>query len=488
VNRPIRAFGGLIMVLFLVLVAQLVNLQVVQADHFNRDPRNNRNAIRDFSRNRGAIQTADGVVIARSVPSKDSLHYQRQYPLGRLFPFVTGYQSFLYGTDGVELQYGAELAGRNLPLRVHDLSRFFDSTQRTANVTLTLTAALQEVATAALGSRTGAVVALDPNTGAILALVSQPTYDPNELASHDGASVRRSWNGLNADINRPLLARAYRERYPPGSTFKVVTSSAALDHDPALATKSYPVTSSLVLPQTTHTLHNFGGEACGGTLLDRILRISCDTAFGQMGLDLGGPNLSGEANAFGFGSKPPLDLGPVAASQFPDAASFVQNRPALAFSAIGQENVASTPLQMALVASAIADHGTIMRPHVMASITDNDGRLVRTYQPAQWIQATSPQTADAVRGLMVSVVSGVGGTGTGVAIPGVQVAAKTGTAEVDGVHTDAWMIAFAPADAPKIAVAVVLPRLTGIGNETTGGVVAAPIVRQIITAFLGAKP
>jgi len=265
----------------------------------------------------------------------------------------------------------------------------------------------------------------------------------------------------------------------------VVTAAAALDHVPDLATKNYPVLTDLPLPQTTHTLHNFGGERCGGVLPD-ILRLSCDTAFAQMGLDVGGNNLAQEAAAFGFGARPPLDLpSPIATAQFPDPATFPHNLPSLAFSAIGQQDVAATPLQMALVAAAIANHGVIMTPHVMGSIHDNEGRVVRTYAPTPWMTATSPQTAATLSQLMVGVVQA--GTGTGAALPGISVAAKTGTAEVDATHVNAWMIAFAPADAPRIAIAVVLPGLTGIGNEVTGGVRAAPIVRSVIAAYLGIK-
>jgi peptidoglycan glycosyltransferase len=390
----------------------------------------------------------------------------------------------LYGADGVENTYGGQLSGRSLPLQVNNIGRLLNEPQRTANVTLTVSDALQHVAAAALGSRTGAVVVLDPASGAVLAMVSQPSYDPNELASHNSNAVRQAWTSLNADAGRPLLPRSYRERYPPGSTFKVVTSAAVYDHRPDLASKPYPVLTTLPLPQTTHTLHNFGGESCGGVLPD-LLRVSCDTGFAQIGLDLGGNALSSEAAAFGFGARPPLDLPPVAASAFPAAASFPRNLPSLAFSAIGQQDVAATPLQMALVAAGVANNGVIMRPHVMAKVTDSDGNVVETATPAPWLQATTPQTAATLRQLMVTVVQG--GTGTGAALPGVQVAAKTGTAEVDATHTDAWMIALAPADAPRVAVAVVLPGLTGVGNEVTGGAVAAPVVRTVLAAALGIK-
>jgi peptidoglycan glycosyltransferase len=485
VNGSIRALGAFVMLLFVAMVAQLTNLQVLQANSLNHNRLNIRTTLRDFSRNRGVIQTADGVVVAQSVPTTDQYKYQRQYPTGSLFAFVTGYQSLIYGTDGVESSYGSQLDGRNLPLHVSDLSQLFSNTQPTADVTLTLTNALQQAATAALGPRIGAVVALDPTTGAILAMVSQPTYDPNLLASHTASTERQAWTALNANPDQPLLARPYRERYAPGSTFKVVTSAATLDRMPALATKSYPILTDLTLPQTTHTLHNFGGESCGGTLPD-ILRLSCDTAFAQMGLDLGGTNLAAEASGFGFTSHPPLDLpGPIATSTFPDPATFPHDLPSLAFSAIGQQDVAATPLEMALVAAGVANGGVIMTPHVMASIHDNEGRVIRTDTPSPWMTATTPQTAATLTQLMIGVVQA--GTGTGVALPGVQVAAKTGTAELDPNHVNAWMIAFAPANAPRIAVAVVLPALSGIGNEVTGGVKAAPVVRAVLAAYLGIK-
>jgi len=488
VNRSIRSLGLVMMALFVAMVVQLANLQVVQAHKLNNDPRNTRQAVADFSRPRGAIQTADGVVLAQSVPSGDQFKYQRVYPQKSLYAFLTGYLSFRYGTEGVERTYGDDLAGRNLPVRASDLSHLLDNSPRTANVTLTVGAALQQVATTALGPRVGAVVALDPRDGSVLALASQPSYDPNELASHDPKVEEAAFKGLNADPGRPMLPRVYRESYAPGSTFKVVTTSAVFDRKPELATKVYPVLTSLPLPNTNKELHNFGGEACGG-VLPQLFRVSCDTGFGQIGLDLGPDPLAGEAGQFGFREPPPLDLPGVFPSVFPKATVFEHAEALLAYSAIGQFDVSATPLQMDLVAAGIANHGTIMAPHVMKEIRDSDGNLVRSYAATPWQPAgsptTSPATADQVKAYMVSVVTG--GTGTAVALPGVQVAAKTGTAEVDASHTNAWMIAFAPADNPTIAVAAVLPGLTGVGNEVTGGVKAAPIVRAVIAAYLGIK-
>ena len=480
-NRSIRGFGIVMMLLFAALVAQLTNLQVVQAHKFDSDPRNTRQEVADFSRPRGVIQTADGVILAESVPSKDQYKYQRVYPQKFTYAFLTGYLSFRYGSEGVEASYGNELAGRNLPVHASDITKLLTTQPRTANVTLTVNSAMQQAAFNALGQRVGAVVAIDPRDGSVIALVSQPTYDPNELASHSSGAEQQAFTGLNADPGRPLLPRVYRESYAPGSTFKVVTASAVYDRQPSLATKPYPVLNALPLPQTGNLLHNFGGESCGG-MLPELLRISCDTGFGQVGLDLGAANLSAEANAFGFNKAPPLDLPGVFSSTFPASDFFTQQLPLLAFSAIGQDDVSATPLQMALVASAIANHGVIMTPHVMKQIRDSDGNVVSTYTPKPWLTATSPDTAAQLTTLMESVVTG--GTGTAVAIPGVKVAAKTGTAEVTPTLTNAWMIAFAPADNPTIAVAAVLPGLTGVGNETTGGVVAAPIVRAVIEAWL----
>jgi len=480
VNRSIRVFGVVVMLLFVALVAQLTNLQVVGAKRLNHNPRNTRQVIADFSRPRGVIETADGVVIAQSVPSNDIYKYQRVYPKGLQYPFTTGFFSFRYGASGVESQYSGYLSGRNLPL-AGGLSQLLAPGVRTGNVRLTLSDYLQQAATFFLGQRVGAVVALDPRDGSVLALASQPSFDPNELASHNPTVESQAYNSLLKDPLNPMLPRVYRQSYAPGSTFKTVTASAVFDHNPSLATKVYPTTNALTLPQTTNKLHNFGGETCGGQL-PTLFTISCDTGFGQVGLDLGAQSLSAEAQAFGFNQVPPLDLPGVFKSTFPPASFFTDQLPLVAFSAIGQDDVSATPLQMALIASAIANHGVIMAPHVLKDVHDSQGNLVASFTPKPWLTATSPSTADQVKAFMVSVVQQ--GTGTAVQLPGLQVAAKTGTAEVTANATNAWMIAFAPADNPVIAIAVVLPNLPGVGNEVTGGVKAAPIVRGLLSAWL----
>lgn len=479
-DRQIRRLGTVLLVAFGLLFLQLNRLQIVDAHRLANAPGNTRIATRDFSRPRGVIQAADGTVLAQSSPSHDAFSLQRQYPTGDLFAHLTGYFSFTYGQDGVERTYNQDLAGRTLPIR--KLSDVLSTRIRTENVTLTVQPKIQLVAKNALGIRRGAVVALDPTNGSILALWSAPSYDPNRLAAHDQNAVRQAWNALQKQADKPLLARTYRERFPPGSTMKVMDTAGVLDLRPDLMNKTYPTLNQLPLPQSNVPLHNFGGETCGG-MIPEMLVVSCDTGFAQVGLDLGPQKLTTEAHAFGLDQTVPLDLPGAAASAFPNAASFAHNLPGLAYSAIGQQDVAATPLEMALVAAAIADNGVIPKPHVMAEIRDNEGNLVRQWSNDQWLKATSPQTAQAVRDMMIQVVQR--GTATNAQIPGVQVAAKTGTAQTGRNTTDAWLIAFAPADAPKVAVAVIVEDQPTQGEVGTGGTVAAPIARAVMSAVLG---
>jgi peptidoglycan glycosyltransferase len=481
-NKQIRLVGIGMICLFTALFAQLNYLDLVRANGLNHNPLNTRLLAQKFSEKRGDLITSDGVVLAHSNPSTDQLKWQRVYPQKDLFAGITGFFSLTYGEEGAERTFDADLTGANAPFRLpKNLKDLTVPRDKSQTVTLTLSAKLQQVARTALGNRKGAVVALDPTSGAVLALWSWPSYDPNPLAAHDQLAVRNAWQADNADPNKPFLPRAYRERYFPGSTFKAITASAVFDHAPGLASKPYPALTALPLPQTNgQLLRNFGGERCGGMLPD-LFRVSCNTGFAQIGLDLGGTNLADEANSFGFDRVPPLDLPAVATAFFPNAASFKQDQPGLAKSAIGQQNVASTPLEMALVAAAIANQGVIMKPHILRDVRDSQGNVVRTYQPSPWMQATSSQTATTMTGLMIQVVQS--GTGTAARLAGTQVAGKTGTAQtgVNTVHT--WFICFAPADKPKVAVAVIVENQPAV-NESTGGAIAAPIAKAVLQAAL----
>ena len=481
-NRQIRVLATTMIVLFGALFAQINYLQVFHAKALNANPLNTRAVVRDFARPRGAILTSDGAVLARSVPVDDEFERQRQYPEGALFGHITGYFSFTYGGDGVEKTYNDELVGRNQDVKLKNLSDLLVKKEKTGDVTLTLSKKLQQVATDGLGQRKGAVVALDPTSGAILALADYPSFDPNALAAHNQTQVRATWDRLNADANKPLLPRAFRERYFPGSSFKVVTTAVALATGAATpAQPVYPNLSELPLPNSGgQTLRNFAGEICGGNLV-QSLQVSCNTAYAQLGMDLGAQKLSDGAGQFGFRKTPPLDLPSPAQSVFPEASAFARDLPGLAKSAIGQQDVAATPLQMAMVAGAIANNGVVMTPHVMQEVRDSEGEVIDRYQPKPWLTAVSPDVAATVRDMMVNVVNA--GTGTAARIPGIDVAGKTGTAQTGNNTTHVWFISFAPASNPKIAVAVMLENLP-TESEATGGTVAAPIAKAVIQAAL----
>jgi peptidoglycan glycosyltransferase len=484
-NRQIRLVGIGIMVLFAGLFLQLNWLQIVHAPALEANPLNSRAVVKEFTAKRGDIVSADGTALATSVPTNDQFKYLRKYPTGALFQQITGFFSFTYGADGAERTYDKVLTGTRspfkLPTSLSQLRNLLTNRDQSQSITLTVLDKLQKVAQAQLAGRDGSVVALDPKTGAILAMYSNPSFDPNLLSGHDQAQVRANYQALTAKPG-VLAPGAYRQRFFPGSTFKIVTSGAVFDHQPALATKVYPTLSALPLPQTTNELHNFGGESCGGQLPE-LFTISCDTGFGQIGLDLGGVALHNEAEQFGFNRTPPIDLPFPAQSSFPTAASFVLNQPGLAFSAIGQQDVQATPLTMAMVAGAVADGGTIMTPHVLGHVTNSQNQVVSTYQPKPWLQATSAATAGQLSQLMQSVVNSPQGTGTAAQIPGVAVAGKTGTAQTGTGRIDAWFVAFAPAANPTIAVAVTLLNQPS-ANEYTGGRLAAPIAKAMIEAYL----
>ena len=489
-NRQIRLLGAGLMVLFVALFVNLNYLQIVHASSLDSNPLNGTAVVKEYTAQRGNIISADGVTLATSVPSNDSFKYQRRYPTGALFEQITGYFSFTYGSDGAERSYDKVLTGKKSPFRlptsVQGLKNLLTNNNASQSLTLTVLDKVQTVAQQQLAGRQGSVVALNPKTGGIIAMYSNPSFDPNQLAGHNLQQVQAAYKQIEATPGGVLAPAGYRQSWFPGSSFKIVTSAAVYDHQPQLATQVQPTLNALKLPQTNLQLHFFWGEVCGGYLM-QLFSVSCDTGFGQLGLDLGPNNLYDEAHSFGFDQTPPIDLPFAIKSNFPPAASFAQQLPTLAYSAIGQEDVQATPLEMALVAGGIANGGVIMTPHVLSQVTNSQNQTVETYNPTPWVTATSPQTAGQVTSLMVSVVNSPQGTGTGAAIPGVTVAGKTGTAQTGTGKTDDWFVAFAPAENPQIAVSVVLPNQGG-SNDYTGGAVAAPIAKAVIEAYLATNP
>jgi peptidoglycan glycosyltransferase len=482
-NRGIRRVGIAVTLLLLVLVGQLTYLQIVDAKNLDNDPRNLRSTLRDINRARGEIRTSDGEVLARSIPSTDGtdFKYQREYPLGGLTAQIVGYQSFVVGNNGVERTYNDELAGRKLDLK--SLGDVLGGKETTGDVVLAMRASVQRAAEAALGGQKGSVVVLDVTTGGIVALYSNPTYDPQPLAGHDTKAVSDYFTLLGLDPAKPNLARAYREIYAPGSTFKVVTSAVGFDTGTTTPTTVYPALSELDLPLTSNTLKNFGGGTCGGNTVFESFVQSCNVTFGAIGLQLGDkfpPGMEG----FGVGGDgPPLDVYPgTVRNSGLDGVTFQDNAPLFAFAGIGQGNVATTPLTMAMVAAAVANGGVMLEPHAAAQILDQGGDVVREIGPKQWKSSMTPATAQVLNQMMQAVVQR--GTGTNAQIAGVAVAGKTGTAQNDQGAPHAWFIGFAPADQPRYAVAVIIENGGSFGQEATGGVVAAPVGRQVLEAAL----
>lgn len=483
-NAPLRRLSLAVMLLFGLLLINVNYLQVVRADDLHNDSNNPRLISEEYSRERGPIIVGDKP-IAKSIETNDRLKFQRQYVDGPLYAPATGFYSLVYGATGVEQTSNSILAGTDNSLFVRRVIDTLTGTQpKGGSVTLTLNAAAQKAAYDGLRERKarGAVVALDPTTGAILALVSTPSYDPNQLASHDPAAVRSAYGKLDKRASRPMLNRALRQTYPPGSTFKIVTAAAALETGRYTPDTEVDNAGELNLPLTTATLPNFDGAPCnpaGAATLTDALRRSCNVAFGKIGLELGGDALRAQAEKFGFNSAVEVPIRSVA-SRFPDQ----PNEPQTAQSAIGQFDVRSTPLQMAMVAAAVANRGILMKPYLVQEVRAPDLSVLNSTRPKELGAAVSPQTAASLAQMLTAVVDT--GTGTNAALPGVKVAGKTGTAQTGGGRkAHAWFVSFAPSDTEaKVAVAVILEN-GGNSPEVSGNLLAAPIAKAVMKAVLG---
>ncbi|WP_250279379.1 penicillin-binding protein 2 [Frankia sp. Cppng1_Ct_nod] len=482
-NSPIRKVSIACMVLFTALLINANWLQAKDADTLRHKSGNARQITERLERERGSIAVAGGQTVATSVPSDDEYKYQRQYPAASLYSNVIGYYG-LYTSAGLERSQNDFLSGTDQRLFVSKVSDLITGhTQRGGSIVTTLVPQIQQVATTALGNRKGAVVALNPKTGEILAMVTNPTYDPTPLASHDDATASKAGQALNTDPNKPLLNRAAQETYPPGSTFKLITAAAALNAGHQLEER-IPAPDQLPLPQSKTVLPNFGGERCDDGETDTLihaLTISCNTAFAKLGIDLGDNALRAQAEAFGFNSTVPDFPLAQATSVYPteklDGAQTAQ-------SAIGQFNDRVTPLQMAEVAAAIGNNGVLMRPYLVAELLGPDLKAISRTEPQVYKRPVSPQVAAQLNTMMQSVVTN--GTGTKAQLPDVAVAGKTGTAEHgDNTNPHAWFVGFAPAVNPTVAIAVLVE--DGGGELGTGGSVAAPVARQVLKAALDVR-
>ncbi|TDD59015.1 penicillin-binding protein 2 [Kribbella antibiotica] len=480
-NAAIRKLAVAAMVLMLALMANSTYLQAFRSNELNS--RNDNARVRDsqFSIDRGPILIGN-MPIASSKPVDDRFKYQRTYSNGPVYAPVTGYYSYIFGRAGIELNQNSELNGSDPSLafrRIIDV--ISNRPQQGASVSLTLNAPAQLAAYKAMGNKKGAVVAIEPKTGKILALVTTPSYDPNQLAGHDLDKVAADWKKLGADPDKPTTNRAVRETYPPGSTFKLVTAAAALSsgkYTPETKTNS---PAELPLPQTTTPLVNENRQNCGGSntaTLTIALRYSCNTAFGSVGLDIGADALREQAAKFGFGERQLPELSGVA-SAFPGD----PNPPQTAQSAIGQFDVRATPLQMAMVAAGIANKGEVMKPYLVQNVKTANLKTVSETKPESLHQAITPEVAAQLTGMMVDVVKN--GTGKKGQIDGIDVAGKTGTAQTSPERPPfAWFTAFAPANDPQIAVAVMIESANVARNDIAGGALAAPVSKAVMEAVL----
>jgi peptidoglycan glycosyltransferase len=482
VNAQITKLFVFIAILFAVLVARTSQWSVFDAQALKQKTANKRPLLEQQQIRRGRILASDGSVIARSVPKGNgaSLRYVRRYPEGSLYGHPIGYSFVEQGDVEFEEYHNDELVGNDSEFK-SILDELRGRKQEGNDIVTSIDSAAQKVALDELAAAgRGAVVAIEPKTGRVLVNASYPPYDPNRVPEHLAE--------LNQDSSSPLFDRGTQGQYPPGSTFKVVTSAAALDS--GTITADTLINSPGILSVEGHALHNDFDQDFGSIGLDTALTNSVNTYFAQLGQKVGEDTLFKYMNAFGFNSRPQIDLpsDQLSISGIFDGGKLLTSADPIDIGrvAIGQERLLATPLQMAEVASAVADGGKLMKPQIWDKVVDPDGRLTKRMEPSQISQPISSDTAAELNTAMQGVVSA--GTGTNAAIPGVTVAGKTGTAETPfndacGGGTDenqAWFIGFAPAEDPKVAIAASVECTPQFGND-----VAAPIFSDVAQTILG---
>jgi len=447
-----------ICLLFLCLIGYLTYIEFALSDEISQSPYNQRQWAYDADIDRGSILDKNGIVLAHSEEGK------RIYPYSNMYSHVIGYNSQTYGKSQLELKCNKILLGQ---YGLGELN-LIGGKRSGYDLYLTIDHELQKTAYNAIGNRNGSAVAINPKTGEILAMVSKPDFNP------DNEQLSSNWNKLVDDKNSPLLARATSGLYAPGSTFKILTASAALDM--GLEDKTFDDNGSITIDGKT--VSNSGGKALGTIDFAKAFRYSSNVAFCTLGVDLGFEKLASTAKAFGFNREPDYDF-TAAKSRFPEKSDGDAVNAALA---MGQGETLATPLQMALVACAVANDGEIMKPYVIDRATNNSGVIIMKTKPEKQGNAMSKANADYITNLMIDTVEN--GTGASAKVSGITVAGKTGTAENEETvmhknkeHT--WFVAFAPAEDPQIAVAVMLEYSGGSGSSICG-----PIVRNIISQYL----
>ncbi|MFF4752407.1 peptidoglycan D,D-transpeptidase FtsI family protein [Streptomyces sp. NPDC002514] len=487
-NKPLRRIAIFCGLLVLTLLLRDNWLQYVKADSLKTDPLNRRVNIARYSVPRGDI-VVDGDPVTGSAETKHGdFKYKRTYQNGPMWAPVTGYSSQAFGGTFLEGVEDSILTGDDDRLFFKNtLDMVTGKPKQGGNVVTTLSEAAQKAAYDGLKAQggKGAVVALDPSTGKILALASYPSFDPSSLAGSSDTDAK-SWNTLRADKAEPLLNRALRETYPPGSTFKLVTAAAALEN--GLYTSADEKTDSplpWIMPGTTMPLRNEGNLPCKDATMREALRVSCNSVFGKIGSDLGNQKMLDEAKKFGFDAEQFIPTRS-AASVFDDN----MNQSQTAQSSIGQYNTAATPLQMAMVASAVANDGKLMKPYMVDKLQSSSLDTIEQTKPEELSQPLSSDNAQILQSMMETVVKS--GTGTNAQIPGVTVGGKTGTAQhgVDNSEKPyAWFVSYAklPDGSSPVAVAVVVEDDKANRDDISGGGLAAPIAKNVMEAVINSK-
>ncbi|WP_445526338.1 peptidoglycan D,D-transpeptidase FtsI family protein [Streptomyces cyslabdanicus] len=486
-TRCIRHAEAFCVLLLSALLVNIAWLQVFQSPRYGGNAANRRPAIVRYQQPRGEILVG-GRPVTGSKDTGEQLRFERTYMDGPLYAPVTGFASQLYGTTFLEHSEDGVLSGSDPMLAGFALWRGFgDGQSPGGNVVTTIDPAAQRAAFQGLGGRRGAVAAIEPTSGRILALVSTPSYDPS-LLSGNGPTASAEWARLNGDPEQPMLNRAVRQTYPPGSTFKVVTAAAALDagvvrdlDEPTDSPDPY------LLPGTSTWLYNEADD-CEDASLRHAFEWSCNTVFAKLGVDVGVRRMRAAAEGFGFNDKEAGIPFSVAPSTFDTKVDRAQ----LALSSIGQYNTRATPLEMAMVAAAVANGGQVRSPYLVERTTRHNGGTISAAGSPPARQVMRPATAARLRELMADVVTE--GTGGNAAIPGATVGGKTGTAQhgLGNAGTPyAWFVSWAQGDddmEPKVAVAVVVEDTSARRGDISGGGTAAPIARAVMEAVLHAPP
>jgi peptidoglycan glycosyltransferase len=481
-NRELKRISVLVVLMFAALLTSTSIIQVVQVDALDNDPRNVRTLYESYSAQRGPI-LVDGQPIAESVPVDDEYKFLRSYPQGDLYSAVTGYLTLGGQPTGIEGALNDDLSGSANSQFLDKINGILTGQEPIGDtVELTIDPVAQKAAYDALGDKTGAVVAIDPKTGAILALVSKPGFDPNQLSVHDTSQAESVYEALLDDPGQPLQNRAIAgDLNPPGSVFKLVVASAALEGGTYTPDSEFPNPSTYQLPGSDSLVNNSEGGSCGGgstATIATALRLSCNIPFAELGVQLGEKTIADMASSYGFGKELEIPMS-VTPSTYPRGLDDAQ----LALSSFGQYTDRATPMQMAMVSAGIANGGVVMRPTLIDKILAPDLSVRQQLEPEEFSRPISDNTSATLTQMMVNGVEN--GAASNARIGGVSVAGKTGTAENgDEDPYTLWFTGFAPADNPQIAVAVVVEDGGGLGQEGYGNLVAAPIAKAVMEAVL----